>query len=307
MKNIVVTFHNVRNAMWFEKTLDTLSRFYQFRGLNLLEDTFDKKTDTRGYCFITFDDGEKSFYEIAYPVLLKRKIHATIFVSPKAIMEEKNFWFQNLQDVSETDIKDILKEKGFYDPKLVNSYDSIVLLKSLCIESIEHIVSAYYKKNNKKMPGYQNISQRELLEISSSGLILIGAHTMSHPILLNESDEISLNEIKQSIEQLATLIQKEIRYFAYPNGFFGLDFSNREVSFLQSTTVHLAFSSDPGKIMISESKYRINRIGLTVGSMPHVLAKVFIGNVWDSAKSFLKGNKNEVRQRLSLRKLIHNK
>ena len=53
-----------------------------------------------------------------------------------------------------------------------------------------------------------NLSQ--LVELKESGLVSIGAHTLHHPILKNEDDDTTRNEILLSIQELGDLLQEKI-------------------------------------------------------------------------------------------------
>lgn len=65
-------------------------------------------------------------------------------------------------------------------------------------------------------PNYLTLEM--LREISRSDCAVIGAHTMSHPILRKLGKKESLNEILTSKKVLEKMIHKEVKYFAYPYG-----------------------------------------------------------------------------------------
>jgi peptidoglycan/xylan/chitin deacetylase (PgdA/CDA1 family) len=59
-----------------------------------------------------------------------------------------------------------------------------------------------------------------MIELQNDGLVEIGAHTMTHPILsrlpISEQEE----EIRESKALLENILGKTVSGFAYPNGFF---------------------------------------------------------------------------------------
>ena len=77
----------------------------------------------------------------------------------------------------------------------------------------------------------------EILELEKSDLVTIGAHTLNHPILQNESLETSRKEITDSIIELEKLLGHKIKYFAYPNGAKALDFGMREIDILKENKI----------------------------------------------------------------------
>jgi len=304
MKNIVVTFHNVSNPIWFESTLNLISKFYKFGDMDLLNDVFEKEVKLKSTCFITFDDGEKSFYQVAYPILKRRKIPAAIFVSPKSILEEENFWFQNLRLAKKEILLDVLEYQFSVSKLVLQEYSLAALFKTFSIEKMNAIFSAYIKQDAVSLSIFQNINEIELHDVLASNIITIGAHTMNHPILQNETAENSSYEIEESINELEKLMGCKIHYFAYPNGTYGLDYGNREIDTLRSTSIKLAFSTDVGRVKFNDSPYKIKRIGLTTGSSLHVLAKLFLGNAWYFIKDNLSKKKSEKEQRFILKEMF---
>jgi len=68
---------------------------YSLVDLNFFENLNNYKKK-KGFCHITFDDGDKTFYTVAYPILKKHNVPATLFVSPKIVVKQENFWFQEI-------------------------------------------------------------------------------------------------------------------------------------------------------------------------------------------------------------------
>src|SRR5262245_34382535 len=62
------------------------------------------------------------------------------------------------------------------------------------------------------------LTHDELLQLADGGLIEIGAHTRSHPMLPKLSAERQRAEIVGSKQELEELLGKKVYGFAYPNG-----------------------------------------------------------------------------------------
>ncbi len=297
MKSIVLTFHNVTDAAWFEQCLRLIGRFYQFATIDTLADAVEQKRCLRSKCFVTFDDGEKSFYEVAYPVLQKMNIPATIFVSPQNIREGGSFWFQCLRDIPDEDMR---KSIAFILPngaELVKRYSVLAILKTLPLQTIHAIIET-------AKPGVlaitRNINEEELRKLSADPLITIGAHTLTHPILANEVDVEARIQIQESVSQLSQLLGYPVRYFAYPNGSKSLDYGKREIDALKQTSVRLAFSTNVGFVGSRPMPYEINRVGLTLGSQWHVLWKILFPQAFNRLrKLFVKHDEDIERVVLS--------
>ena len=77
--------------------------------------------------------------------------------------------------------------------------------------------------------------------MAASGLVTIGAHTINHPVLKNESDTGCRYEIAESVKQLELILEKPVKYLAYPNGRLHLDFGEREMNYLKESNIALYF------------------------------------------------------------------
>lgn len=236
MKKVFV-FHEINNFSIFKKTISLISKNYKFTNLVDFINSYEKNI-----CHITFDDGHHSF-EKAFEILKEKKIPSTLFISIDKILNKKNFWFQDI---------DYLKEKlndkfnhefnNFFLIKKKNkSFKLYDYLKFYRIEKIDQFINLLIKKYNINVPLF-NISLEKLNELSKENLLELGAHTVNHPILLNEENEKSELEIGKSIVNLSNFLNKQIISFAYPNGIKKLDYDNREKNILKKYGIKYAFT-----------------------------------------------------------------
>lgn len=257
-------------------------------------------------CHITFDDGHISFYQNAYPVLKDLGITATLFISPKVITSEKNYWFQRIKNFDKENFQRFFLKQvqdKFNSPIYNFSIQSI--LKSLPIQMILHIIDSYVEINNIKEQPYMNITKSQLFELHKSGLIEIGAHTLNHPILANENKDISELEIKESINNLQEILSDQVYYFAYPNGQPDIDFGKREIQIIRETDIKLAFSTEANKLNNDSNNFAIPRIGLSKGNILYIDKKIRYAKNWDFLRNVRYKNTEQIERR-KLRSL-HNK
>lgn len=73
------------------------------------------------------------------------------------------------------------------------------------------------------LPNNLMLTTKQLLDLQNNG-IEIGAHTHSHPILAELSEDNAHNEILDGKRKLENLLQEPVRFFAYPNGMPGKDY-----------------------------------------------------------------------------------
>lgn len=258
MKNLVLTFHNVTDAIWFEKTIQLIGRFFAYGTLGQLYDRLISGRDNtpRNMCFITFDDGERSVYEVVYPIIKRQNVPIAMFVSPWNIREGGGaFWFQRMRVLAPHDMES---------------------MKTLSLEEMMARINQLDPQGRSNTN--VNINMQMFEELYASGLVTFGAHTQHHPILANESDAVAEQEMVDSIKQLSDVLGLPVRYFAYPNG-STKDFSRREIKILQESGIHMAFSTING-YADNTDLFRIKRVGITKGNRLHVFLKVLFPNLF---------------------------
>ncbi len=280
-KSIVLMFHEIHDEAWFEEILRVLGRKYKYVSFYDLRDMLIKKNYVERIAHITFDDGHKSIYTKAFPVLKKLGLPSTLFVSPQVIEHEHNYWFQRVRSLRSADFQQAVLErsKDFFNSD-IKRYSIHSILKSLPYYVIDEIVSKFEKEHSELIESYMNVSREELIEMSDSGLVEIGAHTVNHPILVNESDKDSAYEINESIKCLSRLVNKQIRAFAYPNGQPIMDFGQREMKIVSEAGIELAFSTESSSIYDGADPMSIPRIGISKGNPYYVTQKIRFAKQW---------------------------
>lgn len=266
MKNLVLTFHNVTDAIWFEKTIQLIGRFFTYGTLDQLYNrlTNGKDNTPRNMCFITFDDGERSVYEVVYPIIKRLNVPIAMFVSPMNIREGGGaFWFQRMRVLAPHDMES---------------------MKTLSLEEMMARINQLDPQGNSDTD--VNINMQMFEELYASGLVTFGAHTQHHPILSNETDDVAMAEISESIKQLSDMLVQTVRYFAYPNGSVK-DFTNREIMALRKSGVVMAFSTING-YADNTDLFQIKRVGITNGNSLHILFKVLFPNLFMWLKTLAK-------------------
>lgn len=261
----VINFHDVRDMVWFEKVVLILKKKYNIIRTKDLVDYYVNNKRLSNSCLLTVDDGDKTFYDVIYPILKKYNVPAVIFVSPEAASKHKNFWFQEARGLG-------LNSEAMKKENLDTMWRKIDEAKT-------------NKKAGDKEP--QNMTINQLLEIDKDGLVEIGAHTMMHPILANETDIRSKSEIVDSINGLEAILNHPIYSFAYPNGQPNIDFGEREIEVLKNTTCKIAFSTKSRNIHKTDNIYSVPRFGLSYGSTLFIYIKLFMGKYWNIVKRII--------------------
>lgn len=295
----IINFHDIYDKQWFEDTLDVIQELYEIVPFSEIEQFYEGKKTSKKIAHLTVDDGHISTYTLIYPVLKERNLTASIFVSPKIIEEQSNFWYFESGDYDKEKLRSCVAEILKIDcNKLKDLYPRSVM-KTLSLQQNWDIIKHYQEKYNEPLKKGQYINKEQLLELEQSGVFHIGAHTMNHPILANENDEVSEYEIKASIDELGKLLNRKITTFAYPNGKEGIDFGEREMNYLKESGIEYAFSFEYRNLKKNDNLLSIPRFGLYHGNKSFVRKKLKYGAIWEPIKSKLFNNEEKYRNMIA--------
>lgn len=258
--NFVYYFHDECSIDSFESQVLYLKSKYNIISMNTLNDLLINNITFNNTCTITVDDGWISTFNTIFPIIKKHQIPITIFLSPYVIENDFNLWFYLLKYCDENKIRQILLDKGLYRGD-ISKFKIDLLLKELKINTIYNIINECLSDGVSIKPPRGFINIKELQEMLSSGLVTVGAHTQIHPILKNEENDVSFNEIVLSVRELSRLVGHPVRYFAYPNGVPEVDFSEREKKYVKNVGVDLAFSVEPNFLNKKVDLMSVPRIG----------------------------------------------
>lgn len=310
--NITLYFHYVQSMSWFRNTIQATNRLYRFISIADIDKYYYTDKKFNNSCLISFDDGDKTFYENAFPVLKEMNIPAIVFISPKKINNHDNYWFQEIEYLQKTLSDDLIKgsisEVLGLELAKIRKYSLLAILKNMKLDSILFAISFIKRKFKISINERFNITKDQLQEVVNSGLITIGAHTMNHPILSNEDDSKAEKEIEDSVAVLSDMIKRDVKYFAYPNGVTGLDYGKREQLILKKNNIQLAFTTDDGFLGKNSGHFAIPRVGFSKEKSIFILAKLillpFWGYIRDIVKRRKKSNRVEAQERLELKNQI---
>jgi len=187
---------------------------------------------------ITFDDGYADNLYDAKPILEKYQVPATIFVCTGYSGEE--FWWDELERLvmsSQSDLGSLrleVKEKSFLWDQSDAHNEAVGLdvrrkfsravyrfLLPLDFEEQNHAMNVIRNWSgipSDDLPETRSMNHTEFIQLANGGLIELGAHTRSHPMLHHLSLERQREEIVSSKHELEEIIGGRVDGFAYPNG-----------------------------------------------------------------------------------------
>lgn len=220
---------------------------------------------------ITIDDGYGDAYEIAFPILKKYNLPATIFVITDFLDAKIWLWTDKMRYV------------------LSNTESGAVNISFDGADKIETVLSDKLQRSNtasrinsrlKKMPNAQKelkiaeIAKALNVEIPAlppddfaplnwsraremdAGGISVESHTVTHPILTNIEDEQLDFEMRNSKARLEEILDREVGHFCYPNGAFNENVRRaaENAGYRSAVTTKYGFNNH------QSNKFTLNRI-----------------------------------------------
>lgn len=224
-----IYFHNPEKGL-FEKCVKWLKRKgYKFLSVDELIQIRDGLIKfPKGGVIVTVDDGWKENIPNIVRISKKESIPVTIFITAEPLKTMNSYWWSYVKKANQLNIpiqsiEELKKIDNSKRVKIINDLRSKIIVEK------------------------ESMTISELKEINENKIITIGSHTVSHPILTKCSHLESSYEIKSSKEELEKIINKPVKYFAYPNGNYGL----REIEILKDNGYTAAFSTITDYIKIS--------------------------------------------------------
>jgi peptidoglycan/xylan/chitin deacetylase (PgdA/CDA1 family) len=244
--------------------------------LVFLDDLIEKRIkgkDISKCCSITFDDGWRDNYTVAFPILEKYRAPATIFLATGFVGSDLIFWPDELSFyLDKITVSKLLSvtttgaTKPFVDKiskrigkgtEYIKEYAIETLKLASTIEREEILTHLRSMTGDKRIPA-QIMSWDEARRMIDSGLVRFGAHTVNHVILDQVPIGILHNEINASRDEIQTHLRCKVNLFAYPNG----NFDNNSEKFLLDNGFIGAVTTQRGCFDQNTALMRIPRIGM---------------------------------------------
>lgn len=172
---------------------------------------------------VTFDDGYRSVWQFALPLLERYDVPAVAFVCTGPAQTGQLLWYDALE---------LRGRAGEVESAKQLTYDAWKRLA----DEVRTLADANHAR--------AVMTPEEIATLSQHPLIEIGAHTVDHPVLARASVAVQRQQIADSIETLQRWTRRPVRAFAYPNG-RRCDFTAETVAMLDDVGVDCAFSTEP--------------------------------------------------------------
>ena len=190
---------------------------------------------------ITFDDGFRSYFKTAVPILEKRNLPSIIFLNMAPIKGEI-FWSGLITYLCENSSE--------FSHHVTTNSECNLKEKPLYLYCTREIVNSYLEKKGEtfkdevcKFVG-DFATQLDLKSVSSNNLVFFGNHLYNHDVPFLLSDEQLLESYRKNEDELKKYPNSR-SMFAFPFGQPGTCFSERQIELLIENGAKKVFSAYP--------------------------------------------------------------
>jgi peptidoglycan/xylan/chitin deacetylase (PgdA/CDA1 family) len=246
----------------FERQIKLLSNFCNLQPLSVaIKQLYSGCLEPRTVA-ITFDDGYKSCYSLAKPILESYNVSATFFIVT-SLIAKSGMWNDVITQAIRYQDDFPLHKFGLSVPSFKEDHEKcdylINKIKYLPLDQRNEIIHTI-KTLRPEIRYPKFLNESEIVELAKHHEV--GGHTHTHPILSLINENTAISEIQESKFILEDITRQKIINFAYPNGKYNKDFGDIHTEILKEVGFGYGFTSDWGVASIKTNKFLIPRISL---------------------------------------------
>jgi peptidoglycan/xylan/chitin deacetylase (PgdA/CDA1 family) len=211
---------------------------------------------------LTLDDGYGSVFERAFPILREHGLPAAVFVTTAFVDNREPLWPDRVEYALSSAEPRLVRSTVLGRTLVLDSRSDASRLESLrrlfrelktvapevrsaMIQTLEDELGRWLGRATAPPELYQPLRWEDVRAMLASGLISIGNHTHTHPILSRCSPEEQRREIETAHRLIARATGVASRLFCYPNGGPG-DFDDTTKQCLRNLGYVCALTTVPG-------------------------------------------------------------
>lgn len=200
---------------------------------DVLNESMPGMVGRRPRAVVTFDDGHTGLHEILLPIVERERLPVTIYVATGHIETGCPYWFDRVMNALQStaphtvDLRPLGGEPiqvgtagGARNWAAISNV--LEALKTQAPQRREEIARAIVDVtegiSKPHFAPLMPMSQDQLIDVSRSRWVTIGAHTHDHALLDKVPLEHAVHSIQKCVELLTEWTGRAVDHFAYPNG-----------------------------------------------------------------------------------------
>ena len=245
---------------------------HPMRLLDLVEAVRQRSLPRRAVA-VTFDDGYADNLTRAYPLLASAQIPATVFVVSGSVNSSDEFWWDRLDRLllqpprlpERLHIRVPGQEHEWpttsAKQRQLAHHAIRHLLRTLAPEDRDRVLVDLVRWAGPEQTGWPDcrpMTDDELIQLTRGGLVELGAHTVTHPVLADLSADEQHAEIVGSRQDLEGIIHSPVLAFVYPYG-QAQHFTDETVEIVKAAGFRAACTAIQGSVEPGEDLFRLRR------------------------------------------------
>jgi peptidoglycan/xylan/chitin deacetylase (PgdA/CDA1 family) len=257
-------------ASTFERFLEYITRYCEWvLPENAAAAQPNAASSRRPRIALTFDDGWKDNFDVAFPLSRKHGVRFAVFLCPQVMNRKDSFWTTKVQDLwwaaHRAGKLNLLRtvcgsrETGSADSLIASLKHAETREREALILELQSVLRPYARVANGRPS--ELLSWPEVKNMSQAGVVF-GSHTQSHAILT----DLPIDEAMRELTESKSAIEAELgacTWFAYPNG----DWSPQVRNLVEQAGYRAAFINSPGVWHAGSDPFVIPRVNVWEGSL----------------------------------------
>lgn len=241
LKLLVLTYHRIAPRVKFDifstfvspekfnKQINTLAKKYQIISLSeaIQQSSDSSRSRERIKVVLTFDDGYKDNYDIAYHILKNKGLPATFFIATNYMDSGLPLWdyevskiIYNSKNIRKVKIGKLEIIHNFTQSRM--GFISLVINRMKYLSLADREVTLKFLReqdSGKGIPDMRDscMTWSEIIEMSKQNME-IGSHSKTHSSLANMPLSEAIEEIRESKRDIEKRTGKDCLHFAFPFG-----------------------------------------------------------------------------------------
>ena len=280
----------------FSEQMDILRHFAEPQPLCRLTRGLRDRRLPRRSIVVTFDDGYADNLHNAKPILERAEVPATVYVTSGYVGKMREYWWDELQrlllcpgrlpDAVDLRVPGLTLEWRLGDSANYTEQDyrrdeqwnvthgqppterhALYLALHRMIRplpddgrrAVFEAIHAWAGCGPHGRETHLSMTASEVQQLAAGGLIEVGAHNVTHPVLSELSADAQRKEIAESKRSLEEILNRPVRSFAYPFG-GKRDYTAASVSAVRDAGFDSACSNYPGLVRKGTDCFELPRI-----------------------------------------------
>jgi peptidoglycan/xylan/chitin deacetylase (PgdA/CDA1 family) len=212
--------YSSRKVLDFKKDIAVLSNYYSPISMQeFIEISKSTIKLNQNYFHLTFDDGLSNFYKVVAPILLEKKIPATVFINSDFVDNKALFYRYKASLLFQVYEKSSQKEKRkfheFFNQKkeIKEKLFKVNYNNKEDLDRLANLINYNFEEYLEVEKPYLTTTQiQELIDMGFT----IGAHSKSHPLYADISFQEQIDQTKECADWLEKRFNLDYCVFSFP-------------------------------------------------------------------------------------------